>query len=351
MTQHSKQQGLSLVELLVALALSSFLLLGLFQIFNSNSQAFNLQGGVARVQESGRISMEFLSRGVRAAAFLGCASGDASSPFTNGADTSEFSNVAFRNELIRFNGDNGITGFDNVTGAVTTLNNMGLSVGTGAQQIVSGTDVFIVHGAESCGLSVTASDATSITVPNASSCDIATNDLVIVSSCARAELFSITSDPTATNVLNHGTSHNNSANFADDIYDPDGSYLYLPTITAYHVGNTADGGRALFMTQINRSGETSSFSTQEIAEGVEDMQVLYGEDTNDDGTANRYVAADDVDDFLNVVAVRTRILTASEDRTVAENQTYNFNGTATTAADLRFYVPYETTNTIRNRLK
>ena len=35
-------------------------------------------------------------------------------------------------------------------------------------------------------------------------------------------------------------------------------------------------------------------SAEEIAEGVEDMQILYGVDTNGDGLANQYVTANKV---------------------------------------------------------
>lgn len=350
-TLFKNQQGLSLVELIVALGLSSVLLLGLFQIFTSNQQAFNLQDGVARVQESGRITMEMLSRSTRSSDFLGCASGDATSPFTNSVDQTQYDEAAFQNELVRYDGTNGITGFNDVTGAITVLNNMGLQVGTGAQQIVEGTDAFILHSAEACaGNGVTVGEVDSIDITDAAACGIAQHDVVIVSSCGRAEMFAVTSD-LSTDELTHGDSHNDGANFADGAYPSAGSYIYLPTVTAFHVGFTATGDRALFMTQLSRNGEATAFVTQEITDGVEDMQVLYGEDTDDDGSVNRYVDAGVVTDFENVLSVKTRLLVRSQDNTTSVNQTYTFNGANITATDLRYRVPYETTNTIRNRLK
>lgn len=45
-----------------------------------------------------------------------------------------------------------------------------------------------------------------------------------------------------------------------------------------------------------------------LAEGIENLQFLYGEDTDDDDTANRYVNADNVVDFNDVVSVRMAFL-------------------------------------------
>lgn len=50
----------------------------------------------------------------------------------------------------------------------------------------------------------------------------------------------------------------------------------------------------------------------EIAVGVEDMQVLYGFDTDEDGLANAYVRADAIDadagEWRQVVSVRVTLL-------------------------------------------
>lgn len=57
-----------------------------------------------------------------------------------------------------------------------------------------------------------------------------------------------------------------------------------------------------------------------IAQGIENLQILYGEDTNADGIANVYVNADDVGNFDNVVTVRLAILVDSVDSVSGGNQ-------------------------------
>lgn len=71
-SERIRQSGLSLVEVLIALALGSFLLLGLVEIFSSVRASYASAEGVSRVQENGRFAMEFLRRDVRHAGHMGC---------------------------------------------------------------------------------------------------------------------------------------------------------------------------------------------------------------------------------------------------------------------------------------
>lgn len=61
------------------------------------------------------------------------------------------------------------------------------------------------------------------------------------------------------------------------------------------------------------------------------MQILYGEDTDNprDMTANRYVVASSVGNWLNVVGVRISILVRSPNdlRLTADTTNYNMLGT------------------------
>src|SRR5690554_6074045 len=67
------QAGLSLVELMIALALSATLILGIFTVYMDSSQTTRMGESLARVQESGRIGLEIMSREVRMAGYQGCA--------------------------------------------------------------------------------------------------------------------------------------------------------------------------------------------------------------------------------------------------------------------------------------
>ena len=56
-------------------------------------------------------------------------------------------------------------------------------------------------------------------------------------------------------------------------------------------------------------------NAQELVEGVESMQVLYGEDTTDDQNPNRYVSANQVVNSANIVSVRIGLLLRSPNNT------------------------------------
>jgi type IV pilus assembly protein PilW len=61
-----------------------------------------------------------------------------------------------------------------------------------------------------------------------------------------------------------------------------------------------------------------------LAEGVENMQILYGEDTDNDLAANLYVNASKVTDFTKVVSVRIALLINTVDiiGTYTDNQVH-----------------------------
>ncbi|MDH3587829.1 MAG: PilW family protein [Gammaproteobacteria bacterium] len=64
-TSFKQNSGFSLVELMVALAISSVLLLGLTNIFLSTNQSRTLQTGLADVHETGRFAVDQMARHIR----------------------------------------------------------------------------------------------------------------------------------------------------------------------------------------------------------------------------------------------------------------------------------------------
>ena len=50
--KRQRQAGMTIVELLVALAIGSFLMIGAVQIYNQSRQAFVINESIARVQET-----------------------------------------------------------------------------------------------------------------------------------------------------------------------------------------------------------------------------------------------------------------------------------------------------------
>jgi len=80
------QSGLSLIELMVALLVSTILLLGVLELFGSSSKTQRSANAVARLQENGRLVMDLIAREARRTGFNGCDGGLDSTDVDFGAD-------------------------------------------------------------------------------------------------------------------------------------------------------------------------------------------------------------------------------------------------------------------------
>jgi len=97
----------------------------------------------------------------------------------------------------------------------------------------------------------------------------------------------------------------------------------------------------------NSSGSVSNVTR--LAEGVENMIVLYGEDTDDTGDINRYVFSLFVTDWSKVLSLQISLLVNSIDNALLEDDTICFgcvlfNGTS----DLLVRQEFQTTIEVRN---
>ena len=93
----------------------------------------------------------------------------------------------------------------------------------------------------------------------------------------------------------------------------------------------------------------------ELVEGVEDMQITYGEDTDGDRTADAYRDADSVFDWSAVVSARIHLLVRSKDNNLSDApMDYVFNGATVAGSSLPTSDRYlrrefTATVTVRNR--
>lgn len=316
--------GFTLIELMVALTIGLLISGAAVAVFITSKTSSRVGDALARYQEGFRYASHVISRDVRMAGFMGCNS--AAVPTT--VASSMPAALAY---------DAAIRGYEN-------------SSPTGLSGRTSGTDVIKVQFSSSYGHRLTsdmASAGATISVTGAAS-DFAVGDYAIISDCATATLFQVTGvsgGGSAPLVLSHGTSGNTSANLAATYTGPAEVFDFL---TSYYYATTTSDGRYVLMRQTVRNG---AVSTEEIADGIEDLQFLYGLDTDNDQTANKYVKATGVTDWNKVISVRVCMLTRSqEDGLTTSKQTYfNCDGTAVTASDRRLRAPSFFTVSLRNR--
>ncbi|MFM1891896.1 MAG: hypothetical protein RLZ44_973, partial [Pseudomonadota bacterium] len=138
-----------------------------------------------------------------------------------------------------------------------------------------------------------------------------------------------------------------------------GSLLRVSAYT-YFIKNNGQGEPALYRLAL-RGG---AIQTEEIVPGIEDMQIVYGVDTDAtaDSSVDEYVTADQVtsvapgatvaDQWRRVLAVRISLLAASYSgqEPNASQQTYRFNGADIVATDRKVRKVMTMTMAVRNRL-
>jgi type IV pilus assembly protein PilW len=346
-----KHKGLSLVELMISITLGLILLTGVMKVFLSSKTVFSTQQALSRVQESGRLAIEFISRDVRMAGYMGCASRTADLVVTNTLNTPT---------NFRYDFGSSIIGYSAATvGAAYTL----------VPTPTANTDIIVLRSASGNGNTVAKNNngaqlfATDKNV-EANACADGTdrvgglckNDILVVSDCTKATIFQATLIQDAgpeVNVVHSGaaaTPGNAISSWGgssvNDTFGP-GAEILSATNTAYFIG-TGTSGRPSLWQNVNGTN-------LELLESVEKMSVLYGVDTNDDFIPNDYrkAAAVAAADWDKVVSVRIELLVASiEDNVLPELQKYRFDGVDNVSpvpADRRLRQVFTTTIGIRSR--
>lgn len=319
-----KQSGLSLVELMISITLGLVLMAGVVQVFLSSRVTFTTQQAVSRVQETGRLGMEFLSYDIRMAGFMGCNSRGWNVTNTLNSST---------DPAYRF--DQPLEGIDDVEGTTA-----------GYPDALEGTDILVVRSASGNSVGVVKNNNSaqvfvSNTGEQAGACEgntssysgICEGDILVVADCEKARVFQASGlGPTSGednvnirhassgdpgNALSSwgGSSTNPDENFGTD------SEVIKVTTQFYYVANNDRGRPSLWRKEGSRPAE-------ELVEGVQDLQLLYGHSEGETPPTNYENASQlSSDDWANVKSVRVQMLVqSSEDNVVPEPQAYTFNG-------------------------
>ncbi|MES9904783.1 MAG: PilW family protein [Sedimenticola sp.] len=333
-----RQQGLSLVELMVGMAIGLVLLLGISEVFLGNSATFRTQEGIARTQESGRFAIQKIASSVRSAGFFGC--GGLKSVPPNVIASSPPSG------LTTITTDTPITGQNNVASGTTI----------GSMALVVGTDTITLRGSGADGVSLTGSAVTSqqSDIPVSSAYNtLLEGDYVLITDCATADLFRATENTTSSVVKHAITSgevtFNNSATLTKQLGAD--TIIVKPYIETFFV---ADSGRDNYQGDnvISLYMQDLTGTVSELVEGISNLQVLYGVDVDDDGEAERYMDAGQITTASNwngVVSARISLLVDSIESALQTPSSYTFQGTTTTPTDKLLRKEFTGLFVLRNR--
>jgi type IV pilus assembly protein PilW len=336
-----RQQGFSMVELMVAITLALLLTGGVISVFVGSRAAYQATAGVGDMSDSGRFALNLIGESVRGAGNLACNSAmSATSQNIIGGPT-WINNYGVGVEGFEANGSGPAAAIalpaNPVAGAANnwTPNLQGAMMAAipgpftaPLSSPVQGSDVLVVRSSVP---RVAPVYTTADVAPNANTVFVTpaptaifANQYAAIADCTKSVIFTVNAvgvGAPSTVTLNAGLP---GVGFSA------GAIVTPLTTTIYYIGIGSDGDSSLWrLEQVNGPGFGAP---EELVPDVENMQVLYGIDTTGTQTAAAYVTGDQVG-VNNVVSIQVALLVASppSNKPPAAPGAYNMAGTQVTA--------------------
>lgn len=282
-------KGFSLTELMIAMTIGMLLMVAISSLLVSTKKSYGTQNAMARMQENGRIALQLVSRDVRNAGYFGCSNG-INGPIRNNLNTPTDTG-AWSNTVPLQGNDGGI--------AVVYPGSDAAPAGTPDANYPS--DVIGIRytdGATDLPIAEPFMPQPSAAVHLPPGNGLRVGDVVMLSDCSGGDIFTITgpSDPDSTGTLNHnsGTTGGveNTTQSLSRVYGADAKIIKFVS-RYYFVKTNASGQPALYWQLPNADPVTGLPIQEELVEGIERLELLYGVDTDGDGIPDRYVKAGD----------------------------------------------------------
>lgn len=301
-----RQAGLSLVELMIAITLSLLLMAGVIQIVLGSKQTYSASSALSRVQENGRFALTFLTDDIRNASYQGQCIGTPTSHLAS----DDAGRWTLTDPILGWN-DGDTPGYSSMTDV---------------DDLIDDTDAIFVKfaagGPDLAGKSTnTTSGALTTVDPDNTGTDKSANipqgAVTLVSNALFCELFKNGASSDATSVSQ----------------DPVGSWSMpynsgeidvLPLQnTLYYIKANANGIPSLFRQRLSVASNAPAWVTEELVEGIQDMQITYGI-AGANRQVTQYQTANNVTNWGNVVSVHIELLAISPEANTAEQ---NFSTT------------------------
>lgn len=304
-----RQSGLSLVELMVAMALSLLLMLGVIQIFLSSKQTYSTNSALSRVQESGRFAMNFLTQDIRNTGYKGQCLGE---PISHLQDDEKEDGL--------WTLEDPLEGWNNVDndplGHLTEIS-------------LEGSDVIRINfaagsgGVKGVNSNDTTTDAIHLGVDDEGNPYISGVDqhaIILISNAMRCDLFRNIAAKNDTSVEKA-----TGGSAWSDSYTSEMEVLALQNAT-YYIRANNNRPNSLARQRLSSNSTSPTWVLEELVEGIQDMQISYGiADIN--RQVIHYDTADAVESSNNwesVAAVRIDLLAVSADTGLSpERQIYD----------------------------
>lgn len=305
MQSRHNQQGLTLVEIMVAMTIGLLIMAGMANLFVQTKQSFRQDELIARMQEDARYALDVISQDVSMTGFWGVIMDG--SQVTNHASVPTGASTA-NNRFANYGVP--LIGLDNVAAGDMTHDWAALT------DVVATTDVLSIRRLEGS--------------PTADPTAAAVSDNFFMET--NGTLAVMMKGSSATLPAPTGTTY----------------WEYAPSI--YYIRSfcrTGDGIPSL----VKRSWINGVEQIDCIAQGIENMQIQYGLDTDGDGFADEYVNGMTAANAPGIATIRVFVLARStnEDQQYTNEKTYAFANFTPAAMNDKFYRRvYSTTIQTRN---
>jgi type IV pilus assembly protein PilW len=339
------QCGFSLVELLIAMVLGLAISAGILRLYAGIHQTARVQEARARMQENGRFALYYLTQELRMAGYLGCLG-------STGADWIRSTLISHATPS-SFQFSSGIQGWEATHGDGTapgqisnSLHNAAVVNSSGggwvssgsnildSTFIVPGTDIVRVWNASGGDAIIRTVSGSEITIAGSTTSDLTVGNILLLTDCNSADLVQacdvqlngnegfINAGLSAGCVPGNEVSEPLRIPAGGDVMKYQGTSLYIGKR-----GNVPTNPPALYRRQL--SVAASPGIPEELIEGIENMQLLYGVNSNDENqdSVNAFLPANQVVNWEQVISVRVSLLVQSiEDGLAPSPQPYRFNG-------------------------
>jgi type IV pilus assembly protein PilW len=330
-----KQAGLSLIEMMIALTLGSIVTVGVVQLFVGSSQTYKMLVGQSRMQESGRFALGFIGRALRSAGYKGCYSTNDNIVTTLALSNNTPYEFDIRTPLGGHNSTGatmwapalsalpGTTSGSYTEPAGSDPGETGIDTAT----IAAGTDVLTTRNlsmneARLLVPPVAQMGPLIVRIPE-NGLGFEVDHFAMATNCENATIFRVTDVDLNTPAAGQATiGHDrDDADIYQNTFEKLASLNAFETVDTYvnaietHIFYIAPGSGTNNMgdTPMSLWRKTSLNAPIELVEGVENLQVLYGEDLDSDGVPNWYRPANTITDFNNVLTVRVSLTVNSVD--------------------------------------
>lgn len=318
-SQPQLQRGLSLIELMVAIAIGLVILAALSTLFVNQSKIRAELEKSNRMIDNGRYAMELIAENLQLAGYY-----DNYAP--SGAPTATpdpCSLSAIRTATTNLNVMlNHVQGYDaSSASAAAASPPCSISAKTGS-------DILVLRRASTSSVTA-AAVAAGFAAGGASATAVTNTTYLQVSNCATDSLpgYKI-----ASGSVGFTTYHKKNCTASGSGVGDGSSDLRPFLVQTYFISpNNVAGDGIPTLKRVELDHATASFVTTPLVEGIEYMQFDYGVDTNADGAPDSYVAAPAATDWPNVVSVKINIIARNLETTkgYTDSKTYEL-GTAGT---------------------